>query len=85
MEQAFCHNALREGKQSRWCKKVFWLRALRVIKLAHFLPKIYEELALSLVGSFESRVRVDTCVVFLSLIKHLCQTVELVLTGRRAL
>lgn len=68
-------------------QRQFWLRALRVIKLVHFPPKIYEELPLSLVGMFKSHgcVTADTCAVFLSLIKHLCQKVELVLTGHRAL
>lgn len=68
-------------------QKQFWLRALRVIKLVHFPPEIYEELPLSLVGTFESHgfVRVDTCAVFLSLIKHLCQNAALVLTAHRAL
>lgn len=42
---------------------------------------------MSLVGTFQSRgcVRGATWVVFLSLIKHLCQNTELVLTEHRAL
>lgn len=42
---------------------------------------------MSLVGTFKScgYVRAATCAVFLSLIKHLCQNIELVLTEHTAL